>query len=202
MEKTSLQEIFLPTKLEVLVYFVVGWLIFIFLKIELIINRLAAAPLPKEISAEDYLGSLSFLAEFPLINTAVIVIFWSGIGLAAYTLVWAIINAFIEARNEIVVESEYVNKGRFWSRFQSPLLKSGLLGLLLAWLILNFMWLLPLLLRYFSLIVVSGKGFGLLAVLVPAAVMALNLAIITLIFRMITHPSNIIHLLNPTQKEL
>lgn len=191
-DTTTVKDILLPPRLEVLIYFILSALTFGFINVTPIINRILSEPLTSNISADDYLGSLGFLSEVPLVNTAVIVVFWSGVGLVAYTVAWAIINAVIEARNEIVVESEYVNKGSAWSRFKEPLFKSALIVSLFAWISINSKWFLPWLLKDFRNTLVTGQGTDLLKLLLPFAALAANLAIVLVLVRLIRNTQEII----------
>lgn len=177
----------MPPRIEVVIYFLLSAFTFVFINVAPIINRVSSEPLPKSLSSEDYLGSLGFLSDMPFVNTAVIVIFWSGVGLVAYTVAWALINAVIEARNEIVVESEYLNKGRFWDRYRQPLLKSALVLILFAWVVLNAKWLLPELLKDFRGTLVTGSGTELLRLLLPYAALTANLALAMILFRAVRH---------------
>lgn len=193
MEETPVKNIFVPPRVEVIIYMLLSIFTFGFINIGTIINRFSAEPLtPLVVSADDYLGTLGFLSEIPLVNTLVIVVFWSGVGLVAYTVAWVLINAVIEARNEIVVESEYVNKGSLWGRFREPLLKSVFLISLFSWITLNAKWLVPWLLKDFRATMVSGQGTQLLELLLPVAGLAANLAITMLLLRLARHTRELI----------
>lgn len=76
------------------------------------------------------------------VNTIVIVLFWSAVGLIAYTTVWFLASAYVNARNEVKVEKEYTNRGQLGSRMRIPLIKAGIiLGLIiLLSLTLKVLW--------------------------------------------------------------
>lgn len=197
MVDISVRTILVPPKTEIIIYFLLSTLTFGFINIGTIINKFTSEPLSSPtVSADDYLGTLGFLSDMPLVNTAVIVIFWSGVGLVAYTVAWALINAVIEARNEIVVESEYVNKGSLWSRFQEPLLKSALVVALFGWLSANAKWLVPWLLKDFRATLLLAQGIGLLELLLPVVGLAANLAIAILLLRMARNSDELIESVN------
>lgn len=58
-----------------------------------------------------YLGELGRLSEVPVVRTGVIVLFWGSVGLGAYIVYLGISNALTEARNEVVIETAYTNRG-------------------------------------------------------------------------------------------
>lgn len=194
MEKSSLKETFVPTAWESGAYLVFSCLFLAITNLGLILNRFSGDPITREsLTAEDYRGIFSFLTDIPFANTAVIVLFWSGVGLVAYTLVWALINAFIEARNEIVVESEYINKGRIWDRLRVPLIRTGLMGVAFGWLVINYQWFLPWLLKYFRELLITNSGWGLLTLVLPVMVLALDTAVAIFLFRAGAYSTNLLH---------
>ena len=66
------------------------------------------------------------------VNTIVIVLFWSVVGLVAYTAVWFMASAYVNARNEVKVEKEYTNRGQLKDRLRIPLIRvSIIIGLLI-----------------------------------------------------------------------
>lgn len=178
--------------MELLIYCVGSAMVFLLINVTLLVDRLSAEPLPREIiSPEDYLGVLGFLTKVPAANTAVIVIFWSGIGLLAYTVVWALINATIEARNEIVVETEYVNKGRLWDRFRAPLLQAVVSIALFGSVLCVYKFLMPILLKRFSQIVIAADGPQFLALIIPIAVLTAVFTAISVLIRTARHHTRI-----------
>ncbi len=76
------------------------------------------------------------------VNTIVIVIFWSAVGLAAYTAVWSMANSYINARNGVKVEKEYTNRGNSKERLRIPLIRAAIIiGLLIVLMIsLRALW--------------------------------------------------------------
>ncbi len=177
MEDRSWLDLLLPTPLGLVIYALITVFIFGAINIASIINRLFGQAVFKGLGAGDYLGLLTGLSNYPIINTIVIVIFWGGVGLIAYTIVWALINAFIEARNEIVVESEYANKGPIWPRLEVPMLKSALLALLLGWGALNKWMVAPMLVKYFGQTLTQQSGANLLLLLIPVVMGMLDLIV-------------------------
>ncbi len=55
---------------------------------------------------------LSNLNSFAIVRLTVQGAFWAIVGLCAYVIYLGLINAFVEARNEVVVTTEFTNKGK------------------------------------------------------------------------------------------
>ncbi len=89
-------------------------------------SRLAKGSISQNLSAINYGGVLTPITSSPIARTSVIVLFWGGVGLVAYTIVWSLINVAIEARNEVVLETTYTNRSDFVSRLHTPLLQFAL----------------------------------------------------------------------------
>ncbi len=199
MVRTSWRSLVLPSPLEAITYLLVSLFVFTGINIALVIYRVSGAMISSDVQSGDYLGILGGLTRIPVASTAVIVIFWSGVGLIAYTIVWAIINAVIEARNEIVVESEYANKGSLFDRLTAPLLKSGFLILLLVLLGLNRWWLVPMLLRSFHQTLSSGKGIALVTLVIPVLLGALDMALCFILYRVAFNSTELVEQLKQAQ---
>ncbi len=76
------------------------------------------------------------------VNTIVIVLFWSTVGLVAYTAVWFMASAYVNARNGVKVEKEYTNRGQLHDRLRIPLIRASIIvGLMvLASITLKLLW--------------------------------------------------------------
>ena len=85
---------------------------------------------------------ISGFSEIGTVNTVVIVLFWSVVGLIAYTAVWALVSLYTEAHNEVKVEQEYTNRGVLQERLRIPLIRVGIIILmvLLLSLTLKVLW--------------------------------------------------------------
>lgn len=90
------------------------------------------------VANESFTGQIEQINNNKVISMAVIVITWSGIGLVAYTVIWIGMLIITEARNEIVIETEYVNRGPLKDRLKAPLTQIGILICLLIVLALSF----------------------------------------------------------------
>lgn len=183
MEEQTWQQLILPKPVELLIYLACSVIILAGINIEVIVNLVSGEMVFKNIASNDYFGIFSGLARFPAINTVVIVVFWGGVGLVAYTIVWALINALIEIRNDIVVETEYANKGPFWTRVKPPLLKAGLLITLLIWLALNRYVVGIFLLRTFHNTLSSQAGMHIWQFPIPILLGAVDILLAVTLFK-------------------
>lgn len=91
----------------------------------------------------NYGDAFSTLTSSPIVHTGVIVVFWGGVGLVAYTIIWSLINVVIEARNEVVLEATYTNRSNFSERLHAPMLQLGLAAALFVGLFLSAKFALP-----------------------------------------------------------
>jgi len=133
----------------------VGVLLIVFLSVLAltISNRAAIAnkfTSTSDAAKETFSAQLANINENKVINFAVIVITWSGVGLVAYTVIWVGMLILTEARNEIVVETEYVNRGPLANRLKVPLIQIGLLIFALILLALSLNSLFPVWSAFFA----------------------------------------------------
>jgi hypothetical protein len=122
----SLKKVIIPTLGQSLASILVSMLLFLALYRDLFWQRLVSGSLGRAISQVNYGDELSSLTQSPIVHTLVIVGFWSAVGLVAYTIVWSLINVLIEARNEVVLETEYTNKSAFYDRVRVPMTQLAL----------------------------------------------------------------------------
>ncbi len=71
---------------------------------------------------------LSHLNNFAFVRLIVQGAFWAVVGLCAYVIYLGLVNAIVEARNEVVVSTEFANKGKRGSRLLSLRWPLGLLA--------------------------------------------------------------------------
>lgn len=141
--KQSLKRVLLPTFGQAFGSLAAAVLLIGVLYRDQIVHRVQDGPGAHVFDQIHYGDSLSGVTNSPIIHTAVIVAFWSGVGLVAYTIVWSVINVMIEARNEVVLETEYTNKSAFAQRIRTPLLQLALATGLFSGLLLSAKWVFP-----------------------------------------------------------
>jgi|GEM_PF-3431586 len=66
---------------------------------------------------------LRYYTDNQIVSWLTIVIFWGTVGLAIYTLFWLAMAFFTAARNELIVETAFSNRGHFWDKVRVPMIK-------------------------------------------------------------------------------
>lgn len=95
--------------------------------------------------AQGMQGQIQFYANNQIVSLATIILFWGMVGLGAYTLYWLVMAFFTAARNELIVETAFSNRGHFWEKVKVPLIKLTFLGCLLGLTMLTLRLLVPIL---------------------------------------------------------
>jgi hypothetical protein len=120
MTTEDIKRLLLPERYQVAISFLVALILAGLFLGDVIYDRFFGQTILNTPEARSiYLGSLGKLSEVPVIRTAVIIFFWGSVGLGAYVFYLAVSNALTEARNEVVIETAYTNKGpliRFLTR--------------------------------------------------------------------------------------
>lgn len=88
-------------------------------------------------------SQLAMYGDLQIVSWATIVLFWGAVGLGVYTLFWLAMAFFTTARNELIVETAFSNRGHFQDRIRVPLIKLLLLGGGVILLLLTINWLAP-----------------------------------------------------------
>lgn len=88
-------------------------------------------------------SQLAAYGDLQIVSWATIVLFWGAVGLGVYTLFWLAMAFFTTARNELIVETAFSNRGHFQDRIRVPLIKLLLLVGMILTLLLTVKWLGP-----------------------------------------------------------
>jgi len=88
-------------------------------------------------------SQLAAYGDLQIVSWATIVLFWGAVGLGVYTLFWLAMAFFTTARNELIVETAFSNRGHFQDRIRVPLIKLLLLVGIILTLLLTVKWLGP-----------------------------------------------------------
>lgn len=133
IKKPDLVKIFSISSLQLLSYFIVSLAILLFFSYSTISSKiLNQSVLSNQASKDAVLEQVKGLGTNKFVNIFTIVLFWSAIGLVVYTIIWIGMIILTEARNEVVVETGYDNRGSLKERIQGPVLQIVIfIGLLL-----------------------------------------------------------------------
>jgi hypothetical protein len=117
-------------------------------------------------------GQIVLYGSLPIVSWATIILFWGTVGLGVYTLFWLGMAFITAARNEVVVETAFSNRGHFQDRVRVPLIKLLLIGGIIMSLFLTVRFGLPMGVGLFS------SGLYQLFVSIPVGIALISIAIL------------------------
>jgi len=85
-----------------------------------VLNNSVARGTPVTVGLPNY---LRYYTDNQIVSWLTIIIFWGTVGLAIYTLFWLVMAFFTAARNELIVETAFSNRGHFWDKVRVPMIK-------------------------------------------------------------------------------
>ena len=134
LTKKDYLRVLLPTKKEILIISSLIFVIFLTFEINLIFLKLTQNSIFSDSSLQqNFRGQIdSFFAENKITNTISLIIFWSGVGLVAYSIIWSVYSFFSEAKSETEVAGDYVNQESKHDKLQRSLVQAGILAGLIA----------------------------------------------------------------------
>jgi hypothetical protein len=177
MAPIILKQVLIPTRLQAVVSLITSLVVIGLTFSHIIYDQLVHY---SAVSSGDvqsaYRSDLAFLNSYGFVQTGVIALFWIGVAVMMYVVYLAISNAVIEARNEVVIETEFANKPTWMKLAAGSAKQIGLALLLVAFLIISAKLLLPLWLSLFAGFISSPvSALGLLQALGSIIFTAINL---------------------------
>lgn len=91
-----------------------------------------------------YKGELTKLTHIGFMPDLTIGLFWAAVGVVGYVAVVELVNVFISARNELVVNATFANLGPFSQRLVRPLVRLAIAVGFLIYIVVGLRVLLPL----------------------------------------------------------
>lgn len=160
------RESFKPTGLEIFAILLLDIIILAGFNGDAIFSEITSGvPVQSGALSQSVSGQLTGISHNAVINSITIAIFWAFIGLAVYTLFWVVLNFFISVKNEVVIETGYVNKAKFSERMKLPLIQVGVGALATIMVVAAMKFLLPLCLSLVRLFVVHIQTIDLQTIL-------------------------------------
>lgn len=151
MNFSTLKKILIPSYSQILLYTLIAVVILVFVSFGAITDKIKhQAHFNEPVVKQAFETRLSGLNNIPALNIITIVIFWSTIGLIIYTVFWLGITMLTQARNEIVVETDYVNRGSLKDRIKIPLIQLGIFMVVLVVLIITLSVTFPTWIQFFG----------------------------------------------------
>jgi hypothetical protein len=134
LTKADYLRVLLPTKKEILIILALVFVVFLTFEFNLIYLKVTQNSIFSDTALQQNFRDQidSFFAENKIANTISLVVFWSGVGLVAYSIIWSIYSFFTEAKNETEVAGGYVNQESKHEKLQRTLLQAGILAGLIA----------------------------------------------------------------------
>ena len=180
LTKKDYLRVLLPTKKEILIISSLIFVIFLTFEINLIFLKLTQNSIFSDSSLQqNFRGQIdSFFAENKITNTISLIIFWSGVGLVAYSIIWSVYSFFSEAKSETEVAGDYVNQESKHDKLQRSLVQAGILAGLVALGILSLNLTMPIFIGLWTsgiLAIPKDLIIGVLQIAAGLVGMALNL---------------------------
>lgn len=131
--KEDLRRIFVPTKKQIFLILSAVFVIFAVFEANLIFLKITQNTIFSNTALQDnFAQQFQLFSESQIVKIASLVVFWGGVGLVAYSIIFSVYSLVTEARNETVVGEEYTNKANRKSRLQVDLIQAGLLAGIVA----------------------------------------------------------------------
>lgn len=134
LTKQDYLRVILPNKKEILIILALVAVVFLTFEFNLIYLKATQNSIFSDTALQQNFRDQidSFFAENKVANTISLVVFWSGVGLVAYSIIWSIYSFFTEAKNETDVAGEYVNQETKHEKLQRTLMQAGILAGIIA----------------------------------------------------------------------
>ncbi len=128
--------------------------------------------------------------QLQIVSWITIILFWGTVGLGVYTLFWLGSAFFTVARNELIVETAFANRGHFQERIRVPLIRLLLISALVASFGVAIRYVAPFCAQIFGYGVANVGGslvIGLLQILVAILCAMICMYLLRTIFSYIRH---------------
>jgi len=132
--KQDLLRILIPSKREVWIIVFLVLLVFVVFEGNLVYLRLTQETIFSDTKLQDSFSAQidAIFADNKFANTASLVVFWAGVGLVAYSVIWSIHSFFAEARGEAEVGQKFINQSAKQDQLHRSLVQAGALAGIIA----------------------------------------------------------------------
>ena len=134
LTKTDYKRLLLPSRREIWVIAVLVLVVFLVFEGNLIYLKATQNSIFSDTKLQEnfYDQVTAIFSENSITNLISLVVFWSGVGLVSYSIIWSIYSFFSEAKNEVVVNEEYVNQASKHEKLQRDMVQAGILAGVIA----------------------------------------------------------------------
>lgn len=162
----DVQAVLKPSIKRIAWTFGIAVVLLIILNINLIILQSTSNTILAQSDVQDsIISQLQAWTSSPILNLAILVIFWVCVGLIAYSIIYAIYGLATEAQNEVVVEEEYVNRGETKKRLKGSAYALGIIGGIIILGLLSLRILVPLWNSWFENFILGIRSTPITAIL-------------------------------------
>lgn len=156
INSADLQQVLKPSTKRVVWTFAIAVTLLVIVNINLVLLQITSGTLLAQSAVQDSIATqLQDWTSAPLLNTATLVVFWVSIGLIAYSVIYAVYSLATEAQNEVVVEEEYVNRGKKEKRLQGPAVQLGIIAAMIILGIFSLRFFIPIWNGWFEAFVIG-----------------------------------------------
>ncbi|MBI2798485.1 hypothetical protein HYX70_04300 [Candidatus Saccharibacteria bacterium] len=167
LSKENLRKIFGLTHGQIWLIVLLDAGIFLLINFNLILLKATQGTVLADTAVQDsFAEQISKFTNSAYINLGTLIVFWAGVGLIAYSVIYSLYSVYNEARNEVVVEKEYVNRGEAKKRLKAPMVQAGLLAAIVVLGMLTLKFFYPIWLSLFAtfvLTITSNPFMGMLS---------------------------------------
>ncbi len=134
LTKEDYLKVALPTKREILIILSLVIVVFLIFEINLIYLKATQNSIFSDTALQENFRNQidAFFSQNKIANTISLVVFWSGVGLVAYSIIWSVYSFFSEAKSEVQVTGEFVNQESKHEKLQRTLMQTGILAGIVA----------------------------------------------------------------------
>lgn len=134
LTKEDYKRLFLPSKKEIWIIAILVLVVFLVFEANLIYLKATQNTIFSDTRLQEnfYDQVTAVFGQNSVANIISLVVFWSGVGLVSYSIIWSIYSFFSEAKNEVVVSGDYVNQISKHQKLQRDLVQVGLLAGIVA----------------------------------------------------------------------
>lgn len=134
LTKQDYFRILLPTKKEIWIVLALVAIIFATYEANLIFLRFTNDTMFADPALRESFNNQidEFFASNFIANRITLIVFWAGIGLVSYSIIWSVYSFVSEGKAEVAVASEYVNQPSKHEKLQRSLTQAGILAGIVA----------------------------------------------------------------------
>ncbi len=166
INSADVQAVLKPSSKRIAWTFGIALALLVIININLIILQATSNTILAQSDVQDsIISQLQSWTSSPILNLAILVIFWVCVGLIAYSVIYAIYSLATEAQNEVVVEEEYVNRGETKKRLKGSAYALGIIAAMIILGLISLRVLVPLWNSWFENFIIGIRSTPIMAIL-------------------------------------